>query len=105
VPVIAPVEVFSERPAGSAGVTDHVYGPVPPDAATVAEYDWPTPPVGKLVVEIWSCAANVGATDKPKTVSTTLRQIRVATRRCWEKARERFFIALDPTAAAGLPQR
>jgi len=39
VPVIAPVEVFSERPAGSAGVTAHVYGAVPPDAANVAEYD------------------------------------------------------------------
>jgi len=37
VPVIAPVDAFSDRPAGSVPeVRDHVYGDVPPVAASVA---------------------------------------------------------------------
>jgi len=37
VPVIAPLCVLSERPAGSAGVTDHKYGSEPPEPPTEAE--------------------------------------------------------------------
>jgi hypothetical protein len=37
VPLIAPLCVLNERPAGSAGVIDHKYGTVPPDAPTEAE--------------------------------------------------------------------
>jgi hypothetical protein len=37
VPVIAPLCVFNERPAGSAGVTDHKYGSVPPEPPTEVE--------------------------------------------------------------------
>ena len=37
VPVIAPVVVSNERLAGSAGVTDHVYGGAPPEPLTEAE--------------------------------------------------------------------
>ena len=37
VPVIAPVVVFNERPAGSAGETDHVYGASPPEPLTEAD--------------------------------------------------------------------
>jgi hypothetical protein len=37
VPVIAPLCVLNERPAGSAGVTDHKYGCVPAEAPTEAE--------------------------------------------------------------------
>ena len=37
VPVIAPLCVLNERPAGSAGVTDHKYGSVPPEPPTEAE--------------------------------------------------------------------
>ena len=36
VPVIAPVDGVSTRPAGSVPVRDHVYGFVPPVAARVA---------------------------------------------------------------------
>ena len=37
VPVIAPVSVSNERVAGSAGVTDHVYGSAPPEPLSEAE--------------------------------------------------------------------
>ena len=37
VPVIAPVVVSNPRLGGSAGVTDHVYGAVPPEPLTDAE--------------------------------------------------------------------
>ena len=37
VPVIAPLCVLSERPVGSAGVTDHKYGSAPPEPPTEAE--------------------------------------------------------------------
>jgi hypothetical protein len=36
-PLIAPVAVSSERLAGSAGETDHVYGASPPEPLTEAE--------------------------------------------------------------------
>ena len=36
VPVIAPVCALSERLAGRAGVTDHVYGGKPPEPLTAA---------------------------------------------------------------------
>jgi hydroxymethylglutaryl-CoA reductase len=37
VPVIVPAAVSSERLAGSAGETDHVYGSAPPEALREAE--------------------------------------------------------------------
>jgi hypothetical protein len=37
VPVIAPLCWLNERPAGSAGVTDHKYGIVPAEPPTEAE--------------------------------------------------------------------
>jgi len=53
VPVIAPVEVFSDRPVGRVPeVRDQVYGDVPPVAARFAVYALPTWPVGSDVVAI-----------------------------------------------------
>ena len=53
VPVIVPVLPFSERPVGSVPlVIVHVYGEVPPVAASVALYAIPTCPFGKLLVVI-----------------------------------------------------
>jgi len=53
VPVIAPVLVFSVSPAGSVPlVNDHVYGVVPPVAASVVEYAVPTVPLGNDEVVI-----------------------------------------------------
>ena len=41
-PLIVPVDAPSANPAGNVPlVSDHVYGTVPPVAATVAEYDAP----------------------------------------------------------------
>ena len=37
VPVMAPVAISNERLAGSAGVTDHVYGSAPPAPLSEAE--------------------------------------------------------------------
>jgi hypothetical protein len=55
VPVIAPVEAFSDKPAGKVPlVRDHVYGAVPPLAARVALYVMPTWPLGSEVVVITS---------------------------------------------------
>ncbi len=48
-PVIAPLEASMLRPAGRP-VADHVYGVVPPVAATVALYAVPTTPPGNDVV-------------------------------------------------------
>ena len=60
VPVMAPVAVFSDRPAGNVPlVSDHVYGVVPPDAVSVAEYAVPTLPFGNDVVVIVSVAGVV----------------------------------------------
>ena len=43
VPVMTPVEVFNVNPAGNAPlVSDQVYGVVPPEAVSVAEYAVPT---------------------------------------------------------------
>jgi len=45
--------VFSVKPAGSVPlVNDHVYGVVPPVAASVVEYTVPTCPAGNDVVVI-----------------------------------------------------
>ena len=59
VPVICPVELFSERPAGKKPkVTDHVYGVVPPLASRVVEYAVPVvPPGSDVVVTVGGCAA------------------------------------------------
>ncbi len=44
VPVIAPVELFSVRPAGNdPAVIDHVYGVVPPVACNALRIRRPTP--------------------------------------------------------------
>src|SRR5205085_7823275 len=49
VPVVAPVLVASERPAGSdPGVAGNVLGPVPPLAVTVWLYAVPCVPAGRL---------------------------------------------------------
>jgi hypothetical protein len=51
VPVMAPVAVFSDNPAGNVPlVSDQVYGVVPPDAVSVAEYAAPTSPFGSDVL-------------------------------------------------------
>ena len=59
VPVIAPVVVLNPRLGGSGGVTDHVYGVVPPEPLTDAEKDWLTVPSGSEEVRI------VRASDPP----------------------------------------
>jgi hypothetical protein len=58
VPLIAPVPAFSVSPTGSAPVvTLHVYGVVPPVAASVREYAVPTiPAVNGLAVLMVSVA-------------------------------------------------
>ena len=53
VPLIAPVAAFSERPyvdRAAPLVCDHVYGVVPPVAASVPLYAVPTWPLGSEVV-------------------------------------------------------
>src|SRR5689334_4597954 len=46
-PVMAPVVAFNANPAGSDPVTiDHLYGVIPPLAASVVEYETPTVPLG-----------------------------------------------------------
>lgn len=53
VPVIAPVDAFSESPAGKLPlVSDQAYGVVPPVAVRVAEYGVPTCPFGSEGVVI-----------------------------------------------------
>jgi hypothetical protein len=60
VPVIAPVEAFSDKPAGKVPlVRDHVYGVVPPVAARVALYAALTWPLGSDVVVITSVPPEV----------------------------------------------
>lgn len=50
-PVMAPVEPFSERPAGRLPtLMDQVYGVIPPVAARVWLYDVPITPAARLVV-------------------------------------------------------
>src|SRR5882757_5381051 len=56
-PVMAPVAVFSDSPAGKVPlVSDQTYGVVPPDAASVAEYATPTCPFGSDVVVMFNAA-------------------------------------------------
>ena len=53
VPDITPVLPASDNPPGNAfPILLHVYGGVPPDAASVVEYAVPTVPFGRLVVVI-----------------------------------------------------
>ena len=55
VPLIPPLVVFNDRLARRDGETDHVYGGVPPEHLTVAEYAWLTVPAGSedvLIVEL-----------------------------------------------------
>src|SRR5260370_4878394 len=60
VPVMAPVAVFSDNPVGNVPlVSDQVYGVLPPDAVSVAEYATPTCPFGSDVLVMVSVAAVV----------------------------------------------
>ena len=61
VPVSAPVEASRETPAGRAPeVSDHLYGVVPPLAASVPAYALPTVPAGRLPVVMLRGAGDVG---------------------------------------------
>lgn len=59
VPAISPVDAVKLNPAGSEpDVTLHVYGVVPPDAVSVAEYAVLTVPLGsEVVVTVGGCGA------------------------------------------------
>jgi hypothetical protein len=59
-PLIAPVDVFSVKPAGRP-VADHVYGAFPPDPASVAAYAVLTAPPGSEVVVMASTGAITSA--------------------------------------------
>ena len=64
VPLRAPVEAFNVTPVGSAPtVMFQVYGVVPPEAASVAEYAVPTVPPGNELVVMASVG---GAIEKVK---------------------------------------
>ena len=70
VPVMAPVAAFSESPAGSAPMAiDHVYGNVPPVAASAALYAFPAWPLGSNEVVIESTPA---PEDEMKRVSVAV---------------------------------
>jgi hypothetical protein len=61
VPVIAPVDASSETPDGNEPfVSDHLYGAVPPLAASVAAYAFPTVPGGRPVVVMVRGPGDVG---------------------------------------------
>ena len=49
-------------PGSEPESSDHVYGVVPPVAASVSEYVWPTVPSGRLVVVIDGGGTGAGAT-------------------------------------------
>jgi hypothetical protein len=67
VPVMAPVEAFSDNPAGNVPlVSDQAYGVVPPDAVSLAEYATPTCPFGSdvvVLVSVLGAMVSVIATD------------------------------------------
>ncbi|MGA8672870.1 MAG: hypothetical protein WB679_23555 [Terracidiphilus sp.] len=66
VPVIAPEEELSERPAGRVPETKaQEYGAVPPVAASAALYVEPTWPFGKDEVVIASAGGVVEALEPP----------------------------------------
>jgi hypothetical protein len=68
VPLITPVEAFSERPLGSAPeVNAQLYGAVPPLAVRVAVYAAPTLALGKALVAI-----DKGATPAGRIVENRL---------------------------------
>src|SRR5438128_8590907 len=57
-PEIAPVAAFNVRPGGSAPpLMVHVYGRVPPVAATESEYGAPVLAVASVVVVMSNCGA------------------------------------------------
>lgn len=61
VPASAPVEASSEIPEGSdPEINDHLYGVVPPLAASVAAYALPTVPAGRLLVVMSRGVGDVG---------------------------------------------
>ncbi|HEX3844224.1 MAG TPA: hypothetical protein VHV80_07680, partial [Steroidobacteraceae bacterium] len=60
-PVIAPVAALSDSPDGRDPLlSDHLYGDVPPLAARVAEYAFPTVPAGRLAVVMAKAAGAEG---------------------------------------------
>jgi hypothetical protein len=60
VPLIRPVDAFNARPLGSVPeVSDHVYGVVPPVAASVCEYGAPTWPLASDAVVIVKVAGAI----------------------------------------------
>ena len=61
IPLITPVCVFNAKPGGSPLAIDHVYDPVPPVAASGAEYGRPTLALGRELVVIVSGAGAGGA--------------------------------------------
>src|SRR3954452_6114884 len=62
VPAMRPTEASNASPAGSAPVaTIQEYGGLPPVAATVPEYAWPTVPVSRVFVVMVTGAAGAGA--------------------------------------------
>jgi hypothetical protein len=64
VPLMAPVEVFSDSPAGNVPlVSDQLYGVAPPVAFRLALYAVPTWPFGNDVVVMASGAAIVSESD------------------------------------------
>ena len=64
VPVIAPVDVLSDRPVGKLpAVTVYVYGAVPPDAVTVWLYARPCVVAGRLAGAIDNAAADDTVTE------------------------------------------
>jgi hypothetical protein len=77
VPLIAPVEASSDSPAGRVPlVSDHLYGLVPPVAASVALYADPTWPFGSEVVTTASALDLVFALAVDEQTARNRRQVK-----------------------------
>ena len=74
VPLMSPVETFSERPNGKEPVSIlHARGGTPSEAVKVAEYDAPTVPSGReAVVMVGTVASPVANSEKDVTLPHTL---------------------------------
>ena len=74
VPLITPVEAFSERPTGKDPVSIlHINGGTPPEAVRVAEYEVPDVPSGReAVVMVGTVASPVANSEKDVTLPHTL---------------------------------
>ena len=84
-PVMAPVSLSNDSPAGSAGDTDQVYRVVPPEPPTAAAYDVFTVPSGNEVVVM---ANDPGPAEGEDTFDTSLQLARTST----EAAAKRSFL-------------